>query len=712
MKPEEASLPTESRSDREGDDSDHLDNISPQEPPSRQFRTRLRQSVNSLEAILFILALLVYLITHLVGLTRFPIYFFSDEAIQTVAAETLIRDNFRDEAGTFLPTYFKNGPYFNLSTSVYAQFLPYLIFGKSVFLTRATSVFLSLLAAVSISLMLRNVYKIPLWWAGVSLLSIAPAWFLHSRTAFETVLFVSFYAAFLYFYLLYRCRAAHYIYFAIICAALAFYSYSPGQIVIGLSGFLLLISDARYHWQNRRMGFRAAGLGIILALPYLRFRTDYPGTPLDQLRSLDSYWVQATSFKEKLTQFGSEYLFGLDPGYWFIPNERDLSRHLMKGYGHILVIFLPFALLGLVLALRQIRSSAYRALLISLIIAPVGAALVQIGITRVLVLLVPATILIALGINKVMAWLLSWRVAYKAFSIGLFTVLSLINFFMLRDVLSNAPTWYQDYGLGGMQYGAQQLFPKIADRLKEDPQIKIYLSPNWANGTDIVARFFLNDPLPVEMGSVDGHIVQHRPLDQNTLFVMTPEEYLQTIDSGKFKQVSVEDTISYPNGRPGFYFVRLAYVDDIESIIDAERQQRSVLRSARILLDGDPVQVKHSLLDMGEAHSMFDGDQHSLGRSFEANPAVIELAFDTLRSISGVSVIIGSTEVEIRALLYPPSKTTPIEHLKTFHGTIEQPEAVFNFGEPTRVETLRLEVRDLRQEEPGNVHIWEIKLLD
>ena len=79
---------------------------------------------------------------------------------------------------------------------------------------------------------------------------------------------------------------------------------------------------------------------------------------------------------------------------------------------------------------------------------------------------------------------------------------------------------------------------------------------------------------------------------------------------------------------------------------------------------------------------------------------------------SEVGSQIGSTEVEIRALLYPPSKTTPIEHLQTFHGTIEQPEAVFNFGEPTRVETLRLEVRDLRQEEPGNVHIWEVKLLD
>jgi 4-amino-4-deoxy-L-arabinose transferase-like glycosyltransferase len=702
----------EGRSNVQGDESDHHDSPPRQEPSPRRFRTRLIQRANSLEAILFGLALLVYLVTHLVGLTRFPIYFFSDEAIQTVAAETLIRDEFKDESGTFLPTYFKNGPYFNLSTSVYVQVLPYLLFGKSVFLTRATSVFLSLLAALSISLMLGNIYKISIWWAGVSLLSIAPAWFLHSRTAFETVLFVSFYAAFLYFYLLYRYRAAHYIYYAIIFAALAFYSYSPGQIVIGLTGFLLLISDARFHWQNRRMGLWAAGLGLLLALPYLRFRLDYPGAPFEQLRILDSYWIQPISLKDKLAQFGNEYLFGLDPGYWFLPNERDLPRHLMKGYGHMLIIFLPFALLGLILAIRQIRSSAYRALLISLIVAPAGAALVEIGITRVLVLLVPATILIALGISKSMSWLLRWRLPYKASSYGLFIVLSLINLFMLQDILSNAPTWYQDYGLGGMQYGAQQLFPKIAEYLEKDANIKIFLSPTWANGTDVVARFFLNDPLPIEMGSIDGHFFQQRPLDQNTLFVMTPDEYQQTIDSGKFKQVRVEDTLAYPDGSPGFYFVRLAYVDNIESILELEHQQRSVLRQARILLDGAPVKVEHSLLDMGEAHSMFDGDPHSLGRTFEANPAVIALSFDTPRSISGVSVIIGSTEVEIRALLYLPSKTTPIEHLKTFHGTIEQPEAVFDFGESFGVETLHLEVRDLRQGDPGNVHIWEVQVLD
>jgi hypothetical protein len=679
---------------------------------STRFTTWIKKSISSLEVILFGLALLVYLITHLVGLTRFPIYFFSDEAIQTVAAETLIRDNFTDEEGTLLPTYIKNGPYFNLSVSVYAQVLPYLLFGKSVFLTRATTVFLSLLAAVSVSLMLRNIFKIPLWWAGVSLLSIAPAWFLHSRTAFETVLFVSFYAAFLYSYLLYRYRSAQFLYLAFMFSALAFYSYSPGQIVIGLTGALLLLSDARYHWQHRRTALGALGLGVLLALPYLRFRLAHPGAPFDQLRILGSYWVQSILLKDKLTQFGSEYLYGLNPAYWFIPNERDLPRHLMKGYGHMLVIFLPFALLGLILAIRHIKSSAYRALLIALFVAPIGASLVQIGITRVLVMLIPATVLIVLGMNRVMTWLLSWHLPYKATSIALFTIFSLINFYMLGDVLRNAPTWYQDYGLGGLQYGAQQLFPKVAGYLEQDSDQEIILSPSWANGTDIVARFFLGDPLPIEMGSVDGHLVQRRQLDQDTLFVMTPEEYQKAVESGKFKQIDIEDTLTYPNGKPGFYFTRLTYVDDIDQILEAERQQRSVLRTAQILLDGIPVQVKHSMLDIGEPQGMFDGDQHSLGRTFEANPAIIELIFPINRSISGVSVIIGSTEVEIRALLHPPSNSKPIEYQQTFHGTIEQPEAVFDFGEIIQVESLRLEVRDLRQGEPGNVHIWEIKFLE
>jgi hypothetical protein len=260
-----------------------------------------------------------------------------------------------------------------------------------------------------------------------------------------------------------------------------------------------------------------------------------------------------------------------------------------------------------------------------------------------------------------------------------------------------------------MQYGAQQLFPKVAHYLENDPETKIILSPTWANGTDVVAHFFLGDPLPIQIGSIDGYMFHRQPLDQNTLFVMTPDEYWLTIESGKFKNIRVEETIPYPNDKPGFYFLRLEYVDEIDRILEGESQQRRILRSAQVMLDGEPVQVRHSMLDIGEAQHMFDGDQHTLARTFEANPAVIELTYLTSRPMSGVSVIIGSTEAEIRALLYPASNSDPVEFIKTFQGSVEEPEAVFDFGESTLMQVLRLEIRDLRQVEPANVHIWEIR---
>jgi len=665
----------------------------------------------SLEAALFTLAILVYLLTHLVVLTRFPIYFFSDEAIQTVAAANLVRDNLRDEEGTYLPTYFKNGPYFNLSTSVYVQVLPYILFGKSVFTTRATSVLISLLAGISISMILRTIYKVPYWWAGVLLLSISPAWFLHSRTAFETVLFVSLYAAFIYTYLLYRTRSPRYIYLSILLAALAFYTYSPGQLVIALTGILLLISDAGYHWGNRKLLLKGFALGLLLALPYLRFQVSHPAAPFEHLRTLDSYWLQPIPLQEKFTRFGSEYLYGLSPGYWFIPNDRDLPRHLMKGYGHILLVFLPFAILGLIKAVRGFKSSAYRALLICLIAVPVGGAIVEVGITRVLAFIIPAIILIALGINLVMTWLESKHLPRKALAFSLFAVLTLTNLLILRDVMLNAATWYQDYGLGGMQYGAQQVFPRAAQYLEHDPETEIILSPNWANGTDVIARFFLGDPLPIQIGSVDGHISHLKPLGQQTLFVMTPEEYRLVKESGKFKDIQVEETIPYPTGADGFYFVRMIYVDQIEQILEQERQERMTLRTAKVLIDGQMVTVKHSLLDIGEAVHIFDGDPYTLGRTFEANPAVLQLEFPAQRSIHGVSVIIGSTEAEIKALVQSDPDTEPLVFSGTFQGSIDQPQVILEFNQPVQAQILRLEIRDLHQSEPGNVHIWEVSLL-
>lgn len=683
-------------------------------PSPAEWFDRLRQAVRaypySLASTLFGLSLLLYLGVRLIGLTEFPIYFFTDEAVQTVLAADLLRDNFKGADQVFLPTYFENGGQYNLSLSVYLQVIPYLLFGKSVFVTRLTSVLVTLGAALCLGLILRDFFQVPYWWSGVLLLSMAPAWFLHSRTAFESVLFTSLYCGFLYAYLHYRNRSPRYLYLTLVMAALAFYAYSPGQMVMLVTGILLLMVDFRYHWANRAVVLRGVGLIVLLALPYLRFRWIHPQAPLDHLRRIGSYWVTSIPLNEKIARFRAEYLYGLSAGYWYIPNPRDFIRHLMKGYGHLLRATLPFTVIGLGLALRWVRSSAHRVMLIALLAAPSGGALAEIGITRVLVFVIPATLLTALGVNWALGWLERWRIPQRAIAPTLFVVLAAVNLFMLRDALANAPTWYHDYGLGGMQYGARQLFAAVQTYLERNPSTKMIVSPSWANGTDILARFFLSDPLPIQLGSIESYLFQHLPLDEDTLFVMTPEEYQAALDSKKFSNIRVEQTLPYPDGRDGFYFVRLRYVENIDQILAAERAARRRLLEATVQIDGQYVQVRYPHLDMGEIGDAFDGDENTLIRTLEANPMVIELTFPQARLLSGLTARVGGTATRLTVSLIPEGEDYPIVY-STKAGSVPEPRLMsIPFESPLSVRQLKLEVENVDDGEPAHVHLWEVWL--
>ena len=70
-----------------------------------------RLKIYDLGTWLFILAVAIYLITRLIGLTQFPIYFFTDEAIQSQSMIDLIHNDYRDSTGVWFPTYFRNGEY-------------------------------------------------------------------------------------------------------------------------------------------------------------------------------------------------------------------------------------------------------------------------------------------------------------------------------------------------------------------------------------------------------------------------------------------------------------------------------------------------------------------------------------------------------------------------------------------------------------------------
>ena len=704
-------------------------------PPAKYRRPRYPW-----EKALFGLSAVIYLATRLIGLGRFPIYFFSDEAVQTVLAQDFIRDAFHGYDHVLFPTYFLNTYQYNLSTSVYLQIIPYLLFGKSVFVTRAVPALLSLLAALSVGLILKQIFKSPYPWTAVLLLSITPAWFLHSRTAFETSLATSFYAGFLYFYMRYRSGKPRSLYWAVLLAGLAFYSYSAACAVVGLTGVLLLFSDLRYHWRQRITVLAAAGLAALLALPYLRFILEHPNATHDHLVMLGSYWVKPLPLSAKLGQFFTEYARGLNPIYWFQTDVADFPRHVMSGYGYLLWATLPLLLIGLAVMVWKIRQSRCRTVLIALLASPCGAATVAIGITRVLILVIPAAILSAIGLSFVIRWtkkllkrvpsLLRKRpfgMLASAAAGGLrevhgsnsrhyvpvlpllvFVLLAGFNIYMLWDALANGPQWFSDYGINGMQYGTSQIFGQVRQYLTLAPETKIILSPTWANGTDVLARFFFNDPQPFELGSITGYMTTFTPIDANTLFIMTPEEFEQAQSSGKFKDILVEKTVPYPDGQPGFYFVRLRYVDNILAIFAQEQAARRIPQEADVNIAGQLAHVKYSYLDLGDISMAFDGDPSTLMRSMEANPLKLQIDFLEPQRLHQVTVIVGGVPTRVQVTFQPLDGAAPLVFSQTVTATPDPRPVVIDFGGTYPVSEISLEVQNVLDSGPAHVHVWEV----
>jgi hypothetical protein len=650
----------------------------------------------------------VYAFTRLYALPSFPIYFFTDEAVQTVTAADLLRDHFNGANSELLPTYFQNGTQYNLSASVYLQVLPYFFFGKSIWVTRGVAALMTLLPAVSLSLLLKRVFKSPYPWLAVMFLSITPAWFLHSRTAFETALATSFFAAFLCFYLLYRLESPRYLYAAVGTGALAWYSYSGLRMVIAVMALLLFLSDIKYHWQNRRVLLRGLALTVLLALPFVRFWINHPDATNWQMRLLGSYWILDIPLIQKLAYFAKEYFHGLDPLYWYLPNDWDLSRHVLLNYGHILRYTSPMAFLGIGLAVRRFRNPAYRTLLIAILAAPTGAALVRLGITRILVMVIPLAILTAIGTGYLIDWALRrWKISATLISLAVFAILAGTNLYMLRDALVNGPLWYSDYGLTGQQYGAQQVFGEIARYLKEKPGTHIVLSPSWANGTDVVARFFFNDPLPFELGSITGYFDEVRPLDDKTLFIMIPEEFVK-IPSSRFTDVRVEKVINYPNGQPGFYFVRLKYVPNIQSVIASEEDARRQPRNSQVSINGQLVDVTFTPLDMGQIADLFDGKTDTLVRTSAINPMQLTFHFPAPLSIQSVILHVGGAATTAHLQVWPVGQETPVKmDLSVTEAPLPR-DIQFNFPSQVTAARLSLDIQNTNDPPDGHVHVWEV----
>jgi len=673
---------------------------------------------------LFFLSLVVFAATRLIGIDRFPIYFFTDEAANTVLAADFLHNGLRDDSGQLFPVYFANTEKLSLGISVYAQVIPYLLFGASIAATRATSALIALSGAAAVGLILKDVFRTRLAWLGVLLLVITPAWFLHSRTAFETSLFVSMFAWFLCFYLRYRAGRARAIFPAVLFGALAFYAYNAGQAGIVLCALLLVLVDVRYHWQNRRVALLGAGLAIAMAIPYVRFQAEHPGEIVGRLQRLDSYLVRPDlNAGEKAIRLGEEYLTGLSPAYWYAPeNMRDLIRHRMKGSGNILWPTLPFALIGVVVSLRRWREPAYRAVLIAALTAPVGGALAGMHVTRALVFVVPAALFTVLGAASALRWVPSGisfgirraigdRAGYAPLAAVLFVLLSLIGGGMLWDALANGPTWYSDYGLTGMQYGARQVFSQVSAYLADHPQSQAWIFPTAWNGSDMLRRFFAPDDPRVLLLDLDSFLGERFDAVDGAIVVLAQEDYQRVIESGKFTAVDVEGTVPLPDGTAGFYFVRLAYSSGADAIFAAEQEGRRRMVEEEVVFGGRTVIARHTPFDSGSMQDLLDGDPATMARTAGINPAVIELDFGQPVRLTGLRLATGSMDMGLVVRVFVGEGTTPGRYDDAFTGLPPDPTLDLMLEPPPGpVRRLTIEIRDLNGLATTPVHLREISL--
>lgn len=325
-------------------------------------------------------------------------------------------------------------------------------------------------------------------------------------------------------------------------------------------------------------------------------------------------------------------------------------------------------------------------------------------------MVIPAAFFIAIGIEYAYLWLLRVLQTRKTFEVLFFFLLIGTNFAFLDRVLTNGPLWETNYGMGGMQYGARQVFGQIKDLLKKDPTVPVMLSPDWANGTDVLARFFLGDPVPIEMASMDAFIDLHQPFDPKTIFIMPQDDYRRTISSGKFKPMQVLDMIPYPDGSAGFLFAHLKYTEQSGEQFEHAETERHILQMGTVTMNGETLDAAVSELDMGDLQMLFDHDPATLVRSVEANPLVVELVLPEPVVYHRARVMVGGSATQVTVYALPEGATIPAASNLTVNESTEIRNAVVPIGTDKPVTRLRFEVRTAHDGEPAHVHLWGIEL--
>jgi len=208
------------------------------------------------------------------------------------------------------------------------------------------------------------------------------------------------------------------------------------------------------------------------------------------------------------------------------------------------------------------------------------------------------------------------------------------------------------------------------------------------------------------------YLAEKHDLPADLLVVLPPEEYSQVDNNPKFVIQKVEQILNYPNGQPGFYFLRLSYSPNADEIFAQEHAAllRPIVETYTI--DGQAVVVTHPRFGAGQLSDMLDGDKFTLINAPGFNPVVLDFAFPQVRPISGLDLTTGSMDdFTVKVSLYTTADAAPQVYTQHYVNLPPDPTVKINFDQgPATINRIQIEIQNNVDTGPGvNIHVREVQ---
>lgn len=288
---------------------------------------------------------------------------------------------------------------------------------------------------------------------------------------------------------------------------------------------------------------------------------------------------------------------------------------------------------------------------------------------------------------------------------------------LLGIVLLNSQRYFQTY-LAGLPYHNTPIGQLITDYAESLPQeTQIFL-------VDCCWREDMPEPKSIEysLKSPDRfqRIASEEMFCEQLLFLKRPSVFIWSYQN-ELPAPQLEACASWLPAQlftgnqnlPAFYAAPLCCLEEVFAEMPGLDFKPNQLDYDTAVFDGQVLGVRHSPLDMGTVHDLFDQNVTTLLRGKEANPLVLELRLDEPQSIESIALDLATMpQFELMLTLFyaDGSQSTVTE---AYVDLPADPHLSLPLDNPEKpITVLRIEIKDtlLQEDMEAHIHVREIYL--